>query len=589
MILKKIVFLIFLLLLLFENGFPQDKSYEIPDIQVDVAIQQNGIVHIDEHRTYQFMGSFSWADYRLPKNGFSEIRNIQVFEGDSSFINTNNEQPGTFSVSEDGNDVVIKWFYQALDDNRTFTLSYDLADAVSVGPDWTEFFWNYIASGREKSTENLDINIQFPHAVSTDSLYVWLRTDAEKTKINKTPGVLTITAEDLTRHQSLQVRTAFPTSIFDMNSVTVTDPNLSLEWIQNDEAAYVQKKEQQAERQAYFDSITLEITILICALSIAVFILLYKKYGTRFPTRTISDRETILIPDSTPPAIIGKLMGNNITSGQHLVATIFDLARRGWFTIEEEKIEKDGFFSSESTEFRVRKVEPQPEDSLPTWEKMIVDHLNNQIENGYDKFDELFKEGEFKMSKWFPEWKKEVKAVYDEKNWIDKGSKKGVLLNIVAQAILIISSVALLILSENEFALIGMFVSALFMVGSFGIQRRTKEGQEMYKRWKAYRDGLKNADKRTIRMEMLDRHFIYAMALSLSQHHIETVVKSADDNDVVIFTWIILMQGSSHTPSSVAATVSTLASTSTSTFSSAGGGVGASAGAAGGGASGGAG
>lgn len=124
---------------------------------------------------------------------------------------------------------------------------------------------------------------------------------------------------------------------------------------------------------------------------------------------------------------------------------------------------------------------------------------------------------------------------------------------------------------------------------SFFIKRKTREGEEKYKRWKAYRDGLKNADKRTIRMEMMDRHFVYAMALLLSGNQIESLVKQADDSNEAIFLWIVLMSGSSHTPASVASTVSALAATGNSTFSGTAGGAGATAGAAGGGASGGAG
>jgi len=87
----------------------------------------------------------------------------------------------------------------------------------------------------------------------------------------------------------------------------------------------------------------------------------------------------------------------------------------------------------------------------------------------------------------------------------------------------------------------------------------------------------------------MDRHYVYAIALSLSGSRIENLVKQSDGSDAVIFTWIVLMAGSDHTPASVAMTVSTLAASGTSTFSAASGGVGATAGTAGGGASGGAG
>ncbi len=574
---------------MFSVGVSQDKEYEIPDIQVDVQILEDGTVRIAEHRTYQFQGSFSWADYRLPKKGFTEIQNIQVSEDDDAFINENSEETATFSVSESDDSIIVTWYYDAENEERTFTINYELTDALSIGPDWTEFFWNYIASGREKATQNLNIDISLPKQISEDSLYAWTRPPSLEVDSNLNSGSFSISAEDLSTNQSLEVRSVFPTRVFDRSVISITDPNLTLEWIQHDEQAYIAEQQRIQERYAYFRSITPIVTILICVVSLAAFTLLYLKYGTRFSTGTISDRDTILIPDSTPPAIIGQLMASGITTGRHLAATMFDLARRGWFSIKEEKKEKEGFFSSEGTQFRIQKTDPQPEKSLPIWEKMIVDHLNQQIDDGVDLLNEVFKEGDFDMSKWFSEWKKEVKKVFDEKNWIDQKSTYGVIFNIIAQVILIVISVLLLVYGFSELAFIGLIFSALMLGASAVIKRRTREGQEIYKRWKAYRDGLKKADKRTIRMEMMDRHFIYAMALSLSEKQIETIVKQADDSDQAIFVWIILMSGSDHTPASVASTVTTLASTSTSTFSGTSGGAGASAGAAGGGASGGAG
>ncbi len=283
-------------------------------------------------------------------------------------------------------------------------------------------------------------------------------------------------------------------------------------------------------------------------------------------------------------------MGSGLTTGSHLVSTIFDLARRGWFTIHEEKKEKDGFFSSEETYFRIKKSEPQPETSLPRWEQMIVEHLNQQIDQEVTRFDKIFKDGDdFKMSEWFSDWKKEVKKVYDENNWHDEKSERGVVINMILQFLLVVVSFVLLILGSNVVAVFGLIFTTLMAVASLFIKRRTREGEETYKRWKAYRDGLKNADKRTIRMEMMDRHFIYAMALSLSENQIERLVNQADDSSEIIFPWIILIAGSNQTAASVASTVSTLAATGTSTFTGTAGGVGATAGAAGGGASGGAG
>jgi uncharacterized membrane protein len=587
---KKLLGTILFTFLIINLSYSQDKNYQIPDIKVDVEILDNGIVRISEHRTYQFQGSFSWADYRLPKSGFTEIRNIQVSDQDDSFINENSEEAGTFSVSESHNSITVTWYYNASDTIRTFTINYELTDALSVGPNWTEFFWNYIASGREKPTENFDVQIRLPQNISPDSLYSWTRSESTQIENNQSSGRFSISANNLSTDQSLEVRSVFPTQVFDEGSISITDPDLTLQWIQNDEQAYIAEQQRIEERNEYYQSITPDVTVLICIVSIAVFFLLYRRYGKRYQTGTISDRDTVMIPDSTPPAIIGPLFGIGTPSGNHLAATIFDLARRGWFTIHEEKKEKEGFFSPEKTYFRIKKSEPQPDTSLPLWEQMIVDHINQQIDRGVNRFDKLFKDGDdFKMSEWFSDWKKEVKKVYDEKNWQDQNSMRGVYINFLVQFLLVVFSFVLMVNGSTGIALIGLIFTSLMSVASLAIKRRTREGEETYKRWKAYRDGLKNADKRTIRMEMMDRHYVYAIALSLSGSRIENLVKQSDGSDAVIFTWIVLMAGSDHTPASVATTVSTLAASGTSTFSAASGGVGATAGTAGGGASGGAG
>src|SRR5699024_8439158 len=140
------------------------KEYEIPPIRVEAHIQSDGSVRITEQRTYDFGGSFSWADSRLPFKGLTEITDIRVVESGTNFINENTEQPGTFMVQTDDSQVQIKWFFNAEDEQRTFIISYTLEGAMVHGPTWSEFFWNYVSADREKDTEDLQIRRTLPHA-----------------------------------------------------------------------------------------------------------------------------------------------------------------------------------------------------------------------------------------------------------------------------------------------------------------------------------------------------------------------------------------------------------------------------------------
>ncbi len=91
------------LLLLFGVGQTSTlyaKSYTIPVIKVDVQVLANGNVRITEHRSYQFDGSYSWADYRLPLQGYEAISNIQVSENGQSLSTKTVRIPVHFWCSE---------------------------------------------------------------------------------------------------------------------------------------------------------------------------------------------------------------------------------------------------------------------------------------------------------------------------------------------------------------------------------------------------------------------------------------------------------------------------------------------------------
>lgn len=564
-------------------------EYAIPEIRVEVSINEQGIVEIREDRTYRFDGSFSWADYRLPKHGFTDIKNIRISEGDIDYINDNSEETGTFSVSENNSTVAIKWHYSAEDETRTFTVSYELAGALVIGPDWTEFFWNYLGPDRDKSTEILQTGIHLPGPVPPDSIHVWTRVTEDSIEITKNRDLVAAHASRIPRNQSVQIRLLFPSTLLTGDQVSVTDPGLTLDWVLQNEEEYQQKQVEEAEKVAFYRSITPGVTLLIMLLSAGVFIFYYRKYGKRFSSATVSQRETVVIPEYKAPALVGRLVAGGAFTSRQLVATLLDLSRRGWFTIHEEKKKKKGIFtSSETSQFRISRNSTDPAEHLPAWEQMVVSFAEKRISGGKNSITELFKASDTEVTKWYSAWTSEMKRVFEEQQWIDTKSYNGAIQNGVIQLLLMSGGFSLFVMG-GIFALAAVATTLLTGLASFGIIRRTQSGEETYRRWKAYRDGLKNADKRTIRMDTLDRHFIYATALHLSKKQLDNLIETGEEESVHIFTWIILMKDSPQSPAALASSLSTLAATGTSSFAGTTGGAGAVSGAAGGGATGGAG
>lgn len=587
---KKLTFLSLLTIIL-TLGFSSQavaKSYTIPIIRIDVAVQPDGTIQVTEHRTYNFDGSFSWADYRLPLEGYSAIRNIQVSENGQPFINENSEQRGTFIVQRSDDEIRVKWYYDAEDEKRTFTISYTLEEALVIGPQWVEFFWNYISTDREKVTDLLQIDFALPQSVARDSMYVWKRGASNQTNLTKTGNGYTVRATNLDDNQSVQIRAVFPRYVLNQEAVQTTNDDFTLALAQNDEETYQQELAEQRAREKQLAGYGRQLTVVISLLSVLIFVLVYQKYGKRHSARSVSSTETIMIPGSLKPAVAGWLInGRSINSGM-LMATLLDLARRKYFIIREQEPENQ-WLGGEKKKFALEKSDSQPTGDLTQWEENLKNFVNKEIEEGNSQLDKLFSQSSYSASKWFSKWKKQLKKYCEDFDWYDEESYQGLYINLAVQIIFLCLSV-LAILWAGPIGAIAMGLSFIMLMASFAIIRRTPEGEKIYKRWKAYKKGLKNAKNHSIKTELLDKHFIYAIAFGLSKDDIKNVFTESENGDVA-FYWFVFYGTHPHSAAAVADTFSNLGASGAAAFpgATAGGAAGASAGAAGGGAAGGAG
>jgi len=557
------------------------KSYEIPDVRVEITIKKDGTVHVTEHLTYVFDGSFSWAEYQIPRQGFSAIKNIQIKENEKPYINENTESTGTFSVAHNDEAIKITWYYSAEDEKRTFTISYVLEGALTVGPQWSQFFWNYLSDERDKSTNHLNISIQLPESVSADSLFGWTRGPKGQFNLQESAGTFTINASNINDDEFAKVRAVFPTRVLNRSQISITDEEFSLDQAQKEEQDYQEKRNQKIERQEYLSNLWTTLNYIIILLSVGIFYLLYQKYGKRHSTSRFSSTETIMIPGQIRPAAIGWLLQGRTITSNLLMATVLNLARDGYFNIQEEP-PKDGFLADDKPTFSIERTTKQLNEKLPKWEKQIINFVEQRLKDDHQKLHEIFKGTNSEVSSWFTKWKNNLKEFAFDQGWIDKQSYTGCYWNIALQSLLVIASIPALMYA-GPVGLIALLISMFALIFSFLIIRRTPEGEEVYHQWNKYKEGLKNAKEHSISSDKLDKHFIYGLALGLGEQELENVI--ATNTDVVpVIAWMTFSSNTSSV-ASVASSFSTLGATGATSFPGTSGGSGASASAAGGGAS----
>lgn len=567
------------------------REYSIPEIDVDVEVMSDGSVQFSEERTYVYDGRFSFANYRLPKKGFTAIRDIRVSEGDRSFTNENTENAGTFLVQESARDVNVRWFYSARSERRTFTVSYTLDGAIVNGPEWSEFFWTYVAAGREKRTDRLRVTIHLPDAVAPESLQVWTRGPEARIDAAAMTGGYVVTAANIGSRELVSIRTVFPTSVFRGPGVGIADPGFSVESARAGEAAFRAAQTARAERNARFAETGGEIALLVVVAALVSFLILFNKYGRRFPVDgAMATHAGLIVPGRIEPAAIGWLLAGRQTTAGHLLATLLDLARRGYFAIDERPPDR-GWLPRGKATFSIAATDRQPGHDLLGWERSLLEFVRGRLDGGARDLEELFKHSSRSVAKWFSVWKREVRADGSSRGWVDERSYRGALLNAVIQVSLALVAM-LTVAYAGPAALLAMLVCIVLAVLSAAIIRRTREGESVYRRWKLYRGTLTRGEQGLGDEAELGLHFIYAVAFGVRKQGIESLFTAAP-NAVNTMTWIVLVNPN-RSPADLAQTFATLNATGTAAFGGAAGVAGAgaggaSAGAAGGGASGGAG
>lgn len=564
------------------------KNYTIDKVSVIAEILENGKIRITEYRTYTFDGSYSQANYELSRRGFDQVMDITVSEDGQVYILSDSELPGTYFIDERNRSIDIIWNYNAQDESKTFVISYLLEGAIIVGPDHSEFFWTYLSDDWERPTQSLDVELILPGNHGNDA-YGWVYGSSEKVTVDFTGyGFSLESLERLNKPNEISVRYIFPSSLI---SIPVTHADFSLTRVIDEE----NRREQQiVEELAFEESMTpfvRSVSIILIVMSLILFFVLYNRFGKRHHPAQQIPEVSFRPPTDLKPALASWLIYSRQVVPNALAATLFDLARQGFFVIKEETATTK-VFKKEKQVVVLEFLDPQPDTSkLSEFEKSLLDFLNERRKEE-SQLDKMFSATNTRLSSWYMEWSKLVTKAGKEMDLIDPESVKGMKYSMFIQFLILLSSIALFVMVQIPDPVIAGFIGFVMILVSFSIQRYKPHGQELYKRFYSYRNGLKMAAKQRMVSQSSfgstpkDMHMIYAVAFALTGKKLESVLSHLEVDESTMH-WMLFTGNPAFGTSAIVKSIGQVTSsvvTSTTTFS----GAGASAGVAGGGAGGGA-
>ena len=553
------------------------KDYSVPRVVIFANIHDDGTITYQEHRTYAFDGSFSEADYILPRRGYDEIRDIDVREHGRLYRLSDSGDAGTYRVRQTSDNVEITWNYDARDEERTFIISYTLVGAIVRGREHSEFFWVYLSDRWERGTDELEVNIHFDTAGEPSEFYHFLRGATDLASVEVRSHGYRITGGPFTTEHTLAMQAIFPSSL--IPDAPVTDPEYTREMGIAEAERLVQEAEAREARQVRLEGIFRSLSLLVALLSVFLFVVLYARFSRDRPNlRTVIPDRLYTIPGSEPPALAAILLqGAMAISTHHLVATLFDLSRRGYFRIIQDKTPKRRFKKS-STIYRIENGESERDDLRP-WEADLAYMIREQIEAGEDRLTKIFDFSKHARNKWYTSWTKALKADLTDLSIWNPSRRNATVLNFVLQVPILIFAIPA-IRYAGWMGFLPLLVAVLAMICTGLLHHRTDEGEELVQKWSAYRRALKSENYQAL-TGSLDAHFTYAVAFGLSGRT-EAFVSHAVTDD---FVWFYSIDGAILSPHLLTQAITNMTSSVSSTVAT---GAGATAGMAGGGAGGGA-
>lgn len=494
------IFLVFLIVLnfIFNRGlYGEEKNYYFPELRADYYVLKDGSIQVDSYLTFEFRGRFSWASLWIPLSARKNNKELKVKITDFKVYDENGQPlPGETAVENDK--FQVRWRFQARNEKRTFHLSYKILGAVLDYEDVSEFYWQVIGSEVERPTGRVLINVHLPEPVeSAEKVLIYGHGPLSGRSQIVDLQTFRFEAENVGAHQMVEIRVAWPKGL--VRGV----PARGYDWqkIKEEEEEFVrqtiERVKQAREKEEKIQQIILRIMILwfiwqvISPLAwFVLYLIFWKKYGRDYRFEDLPEYYRD-IPSDLSPALVQVLRreGKRITPVA-LTASIFDLARRGFFEIRDEQVIKKSILGDKiKTEtFFQLKNDYKDNKELEEFEKDVLALLFERAGRGnrrvgesvsLKEFVEYLKKNPVEFQSWFKSWSQKIDRKAKSLGFLEERSLK------VYKTFLAVS-VALAVLTLSPVLLI------MTLLLSPSLKRRSKKWARENELWKALERFLKD-------------------------------------------------------------------------------------------------
>ena len=558
---KKFINHLLVIFIFVSTVFAADKSYKILSTDIKSIINSDGTVDFIETREFKFKGDYSFVYQDVPKRGYDQIFDIQVFEGDLAYVNTSSKKEGTFFIDERRGFYRIYLYHRSSNETKEFTIKFSLKNPFKVGPDDSQFYWIYLSDKWDKRPGDLTISQTFSNTILENDIIYDLEkpSNSKKYELNIEDSSLALYSSSFSSNTQMKLKTLFPSSYF--ISPVINDSNFSLKAIE---------KEKRSKNLAeYF------IGFLVL-FSMVSFISYYRRNLKKFNLDIDENQQFKSFPSDHHPVVINGLIYRELTlgpTGSGILSTLFELGSLKKISIEV--IEKGKwFFKSKRLKVTIHNTDMDEVQS--SFARLLLTRLRKFGKK--TTFKDVFSEFQMRSHK----WEKLKTEELSRNGWVDTSGADEKYRLAIIQFLIMGVIIAFSIIFKTFIGFLSILPFTFFLTTILG-SRLTKDGQSLYNQWGLF---IHQLSENKIDVKHFDPELLlqYCVALGVQPDSLKKVVEKVEHQDDGSYMW--MYHGSNSDVGSVASIVSDIATTGT-TVSAAYGGDGGGGGAGGGGAGGG--
>jgi uncharacterized membrane protein len=543
---KKQLISITLLFLIFISTLPavsfaeDDRSYSINQADIDLFVQENGMLKVKEKYYYSFSGTYNGVYRDIPIKPGERIENIKILT-DGAY--------SSYQLIDNGDTQRIKVFLYSdslktspiTSRNVEVTIEYDFINVIKIYNDIGELQYKLWGEEWEVDVNKINANI---HLNSSEGVKYWLNPPYFVQKDSWNGSTLQIETDPISTGNFMEVRLAIPLSQF-------SSPIFARR-VNEDGLATMEKIQQDYQNEINFKTFIYSILAILMLLSIIIPVLIYLKYGREPKSNYHAEYEREL-PTNDPPAMVnalsGKGFGKNVgePNMDGFQATIMDLINRKYLTIVDAEPDKKG---KKSINLRMNEIS---HDDLNKFEKDVIRFLNNFKYDGVISLDKMKKdlkdrENAKSFKSIYDLWRADLRTEFLNKEklkkfFIDTGNKYMKLYGIIG---VIVAAVAFFLSISDTLPAASYILTASIVLGIVGIislilppkiaGRWTVYGVEYDAKWQNFKRFIKDfsliKEYPPESVAVWNQYLVYATALGVADKVRKSMEMSLPSDDL---------------------------------------------------------